>query len=127
MGWRNPTYVIGHHMAVGERTEVVVAQTAPEAVDVWASPADDGATRPTSHLALRPGDRYPLQAVDAGPEASVGTSTEDYHLWYHIKLSDETAGWVQAAVPSTHDTGSDGRPSSVQFILLPAELASAGD
>ena len=36
------------------------------------------------------------------------------------RLTDGTVGWVQAALPSANDTGSDGRPSSVRFQFLPA-------
>jgi hypothetical protein len=35
-------------------------------------------------------------------------------------LPDGRAGWVQAAIPSTFETGSDGRPSSVYFDFYPA-------
>jgi len=120
MGWRNPTHVIGHHTPSRDGSEVVVARTAPETVAVWASPATDGTVDPLTSLALRPGNRFPLLAIDAGAEASDGTSAEAYHLWYQIALPDGTKRWVQAAVPSTHDAGSDGRPSSLQFVLLPA-------
>jgi hypothetical protein len=71
-------------------------------------------------LSLIPGDRYSLLAVDAGDEAPTGTSAESYRLWYRIALPDGNEGWVQAAVPADYDFGSDGRPSSVQFDLLPA-------
>jgi murein DD-endopeptidase MepM/ murein hydrolase activator NlpD len=122
MGWRAPVHVIGRHTPAGDGTEVVVAMTAPEAVDVWSSPTSDSGTGPLASLSLRPGDRYPLLGIDAGPEASDETSAEAYHLWYQIARPDGTKGWVQAVVPSSHDTGSDGRPSSLQFVLLPAEM-----
>jgi hypothetical protein len=77
---------------------------------------------PAGELALAPGDRYPLLAIDAGEEASTGTSAEAYRLWYQIALPDETEGWVQAAVPSDNDTGSDGRPSSVRLTMVPVAV-----
>ena len=125
MGWRNPTHVIGRHTALGEELDIqaVVPATAPADVEVWPVPTRDGSAGPLVSLALSPGDRYPLLAIEAGPEASEGTSAEAYHLWYQIALQDGASGWVQAAVPSTHDTGSDGRPSSVQFDFIPAVMA----
>jgi hypothetical protein len=119
MSWRNPTHVIGHHTPADDGAQVVVAMTAPAAVDVWS--AAESSSEPLARLAPTPGERYPLLAIDAGPEASDGTSAEAYHLWYQLGLPGGTEGWVQAAVPSPNDTGSDGRPSSVQFVLLPAE------
>ncbi|CAA9283613.1 MAG: hypothetical protein AVDCRST_MAG93-3368, partial [uncultured Chloroflexia bacterium] len=62
-------------------------------------------------------------AVDAGPEATEGTSAEAYRLWYRLALPDGEPAWVRAAVPSDRDTGSDGRPSSVAFDFLPALVA----
>ena len=123
MGWRNPTHVIGHHTPVGDGAEVVVAVTAPEAVDVWSSPTTDGSASPLASLALRPGDRYPLLAIDAGPEASDGTSAEGYHLWYQIALPDGPEGWVQAAVRSrmTPDR-MDGRRRCSSYCCRPRRL-----
>lgn len=120
MGWRNPTHVIGRHSNAGVGADVVAALTVPEEVDVWSAPSGSAGAEVVTSLSLRPGERFPLLAIDAGEEASEETSAEAYHLWYQLRLSDDTTGWVQAALPSTYDTGSDGRPSSVQFILLPA-------
>jgi hypothetical protein len=43
------------------------------------------------------------------------TSAEGHRIWYQIALPQGGDVWVQAAVPTAYDTGSDGRPSSVQF------------
>jgi murein DD-endopeptidase MepM/ murein hydrolase activator NlpD len=123
MGWRNPTHVIGSHTELFEDSEAIVATTAAGEVEVWSAPQRDDGAQPVRTLLLRPGDRYALLAIDAGPAASEGTSAEAYRLWYQIATTDGTEGWVQAAVPSTRDTGSDGRPSSVQFDFLPAVTA----
>jgi hypothetical protein len=61
-----------------------------------------------------------LLTIDAAEEGALGTSTEAYRLWYRIALPTGDEGWVQAAVPTLYDTGSDGRPSSVHFQFLPA-------
>ncbi len=71
-------------------------------------------------LTLQPGARMVLLEVQAGPEAPPTTSALSYDLWYRIALPDERSGWVQAAVSSTFETGSDGRPSSVYFNFVPA-------
>ena len=124
LGWRNPTHVIAlRAYADGEPpagAAVVAAATGGSAA-LWSLPADRNGAERLGSLSLGGGDRYPLLAIDAGPEATEGTSAEAYRLWYRIALA-EGGAWVQAAVPSTGDTGSDGRPSSVRFDFLPAVL-----
>jgi hypothetical protein len=124
MGWRNPTHVIARRAFGGERppagANMVVATGADETAPLWSAPADHADAKQTGELRLTEGDRYRLVAIAAGPEASLGTSAEAYRLWYRIALPDGKRAWVRAAVPSSHDTGSDGRPSSVRFAFLPA-------
>jgi hypothetical protein len=67
--------------------------------------------------------RFALREIAAGAEETTGTSAEAYRLWYRIALPTGQEGWVQAAVPSANDTGSDGRPSSVRFDLVPGVAA----
>jgi hypothetical protein len=90
---------------------------------LWTAPSNAADAEFMGDLTLTPGDRYPLLAVDAGEEASRGTSAEAYRLWYRIALPAGDEGWVQAVVPTPYDTGSDGRPSSVRFQFLPAIVA----
>jgi hypothetical protein len=126
MGWRNPTHVInGRAWAAGvpEGIEVVAPAAASETVPLWSAPADVDGAESLGELALAPGDRYPLREIATGDEASTGTSAEAYRLWYRIALPDGGEGWVQAAVPSANDTGSDGRPSSVRLDFVPAVVA----
>jgi hypothetical protein len=122
LGWRNPLHVINQRMlAQGAAGEVVVAtKPASDTATLWSAPVGDDAATMQGELALRAGEHYRLLELRAGPEATEGTSALAYQLWYHIQLPDGSGGWVQAAVPSTFDTGSDGRPSSVYFSLLPA-------
>ena len=126
LGWRNPTHVINSGAfvpAVPPGTEVVVSGMAGEALSLWTAPgAEPGATLPET-IAVAPGDRFPLHAVVVGPGASEETSAEGYLLWYEITAGPGLRGWVQVAVPSTHDTGADGRPSSVLLTLLPGVIA----
>jgi len=74
-------------------------------------------------LALAPGARFPLLDLDVGAADATGTSAEGYSLWYRLALPYRETAWVQAAVPTTLETGTDGRPSSVTFPLVPASFA----
>jgi hypothetical protein len=122
IGWRNPTHVINRRSwpdGVPDGIEGVVSETAPATTPLWTAPTGANGAESLGDLVLSAGDRYPLLAVDAGEEASTGTSAEAYHLWCQIALPQGGEAWVQAAVPSANDTGSDGRPSSARFDLLP--------
>jgi hypothetical protein len=126
MGWRNPTHVINRRVwpvSRSEGTEVVVSSEAPETTQLWSAPTDVDGAESLGDLTLEPGERYSLREIATGDEAATGTSTEAYWLWYRIALANGESAWVQAAVPSVNDTGSDGRPSSVRFDFLPAVTA----
>ncbi len=126
MGWRNPTHVINRRawpVGIPEGIEAIVSEAAPASTPLWTAPSDSGAAQVIGDVPLNPGDRYPLLAIDAGEEDALGTSAEAYRLWYQIALPDGSESWVQAAVPVDYDTGSDGRPSSVRFDLLPDVVA----
>jgi murein DD-endopeptidase MepM/ murein hydrolase activator NlpD len=127
MGWRNSTHLIAHRLfangAPPADAEVVVPQGSADSTTRWSEPSDHDAAERLGDLALDAGDRYRLLAIATGREASTDTSAEGYRLWYRIELPAGDRAWVQAAVPSDHDTGSDGRPSSVRFNLLPALAA----
>ena len=123
MGWRNPTHVIAHRSwrdGVPEGAEVVLAQGAPEVITLWTAPAGEPGAAPVGELsAITPGAAFSLLEIAAGREDATGTSAEAYQLWYRLVLPSGEEGWVQAAVPSANDTGSDGRPSSLRFDFLP--------
>jgi murein DD-endopeptidase MepM/ murein hydrolase activator NlpD len=126
LGWRNPMHVINRRAwpsGVPEGVEVVVSEAAPETTRLWSAPADVDGAESLGDLALMPGERYPLREIATGDEDATGTSAEGYRLWYRLALPDGKIGWVQVAVPTDDDTGSDGRPSSVRFDFLPAVVA----
>jgi murein DD-endopeptidase MepM/ murein hydrolase activator NlpD len=126
MGWRNPTHVINGRAWAGgvpEGAEVIVSAIAPASTPLWTAPADVDGAEVIGDLALAPGDRFALRELATGVEDSTGTSAEAYRLWYRVTLPNGGEGWVQAAVPSTNDTGSDGRPSSVRLDFVPAVVA----
>jgi len=125
LGWHNPTHVIARRMlsphAGDWLGEVVVAsQPISQSITLWSAAPDNTKPEMLGTLALHPGEHFSLIAIYAGAEDTRQTSALAYQLWYQIKLSDGRAGWVQAAVPSTFETGSDRRPSSVYFNFLPA-------
>jgi murein DD-endopeptidase MepM/ murein hydrolase activator NlpD len=125
LGWRNPTHVINQRMFpphAGDQLGEVVVATKPvsRSLTLWSSSPANTTREALGELALSPGERYSLLDIYAGPENSHETSALAYELWYRIRLPDSRSGWVQAAVPSTFETGSDGRPSSVSFNFYPA-------
>jgi murein DD-endopeptidase MepM/ murein hydrolase activator NlpD len=128
LGWRNSTHVIARRAFPDApdaiAAEVVVA-THPTAatIPLWSAPAYLAGAQRIGELRLRPGDRYGLLEVRAGPEGSRLTSAEAYRLWYRIELEGDGEAWVEAAVPSDLETGTDGWPSSIRFNLLPLTVA----
>ena len=123
MGWLNPTHVI-NSSAYAETTadtlgEVVVAPEPLNAeAEVWSEPPSEDDAQQTGTLTLEPGTTYPLLDISTAPEDTTEMSAESYDVWYEIVISEETTGWVRAAVPWDFETGSDGRPSSVRFQFL---------
>lgn len=117
MGWRNPTSIIGSG-AIAADAEVSVSSVAGDSVSIWDMPGG----RKLREIAVASGDRFRLMGVDSGDPASVETSASGYHLWYRIDTGDSESAWMQAAVPSSRFTGSDGRPSSVRLRVLPYML-----
>ena len=125
IGWRNPAHVIASRAFEGSppaNAEVVVASGSSVSAALWSEPSDHAGAERVGDLPLNPGERFQLTSIVAGLEASDETSAESYWLWYQIVVPDAGRVWVQAAIPSSGDTGSDGRPSTVRFDFLPVEL-----
>jgi hypothetical protein len=127
MGWRNPTHIINRRAwpnGVSADAKVILAETAPDAITLWSAPAGEPGAEGVGEIWAITGDAaYSLLEITTGAEDATGTSAEAYQLWYRIALPTGREGWVQAAVPSANDTGSDGRPSSVRFDFLPSVAA----
>jgi hypothetical protein len=81
--------------------------------------APDDASATVAELTLRAGDRFRVEAIEAGDPASTETSALGYRVWYQLD-----AGWVRALAPDTLETGSDGRPSTLRPVLVPTLAAS---
>ena len=124
-GWYNPTHAINRRMfpadARGPLGQVVVAsQPASQTITLWSAVPGDASRAALGELRLQPGQHVTLLSIHTGPEDTHETSALGYQVWYQIELPDRRRGWVQAAVPSTFETGSDGRPSSISFNFYPA-------
>jgi murein DD-endopeptidase MepM/ murein hydrolase activator NlpD len=121
LGWRNPIHVLARRMAATGALGQAIVATKPvsPSVTLWSSPPSDPDRTTLGQLDLRAGERFALIDLYAGAEDTRETSANAYQLWYRIGLPDGRSGWAQAAVPSTFETGGDGRPSSVYFNFLP--------
>jgi len=125
MGWRNPTH---------QQLKMALEPGIPDGLKVRPQSAALGRTVPLhvdpdsgsdvrKQLTLGADDAFPLRDLFAGDPASTGTSAGAYGYWLRIALAGRIEGWVQAAIPSDRETGSDGRPSSIDrpFLLVSAE------
>jgi hypothetical protein len=130
VGWRNPVHVIAKRMFGGgpppAGSGVIVAEGADSEIELWSEPSDHTDARSLGRHAMTPGDRFTLLSVATGAEASEGTSAEAYRLWYRLWLPEGDRVWVQAAVPSDYDRGSDGRPTSVRLLFFPDTAPRSG-
>jgi len=124
VGWLNPTHAIANRARSRDTDRFVIVPSAPAEPEaaVWSAPADRNGAERVGDITLEPGARFPLLAVDSGADAPDATSAEAYRLWYEVALPDSGSGWVQGLTADSADTGSDGRPSTVRFNLLPAVL-----
>jgi murein DD-endopeptidase MepM/ murein hydrolase activator NlpD len=121
LGWRNPVHTLARRMAGSDGLGQVIVAAKPisSSVMLWSAAPEDAARAALGELALRAGERFALIDLYAAAEDTRETSARAYQLWYRIGLPDGRSGWVQAAVPSDFETGSDGRPSSVYFNFIP--------
>lgn len=121
IGWRNPTHTLARWASNGtppNHAEVIVAQQPGDSAALWSEPSDHTGAKHAGELPLVAGQRYRLLTIATGRDASLATSAEGYRLWYRIEVPGIGRVWVQAARPSTEETGSNGRPSSVRFDFL---------
>jgi murein DD-endopeptidase MepM/ murein hydrolase activator NlpD len=119
MGWRNPTQArLAQVTAPVPDDLLIVANSArsPGAVPVFAAP--DETLAPLQDITMEPGTGMQLSEISVGDPAATGTSAEAYDAWLRVRLDDGLEGWVQAAIPSDRETGTDGRPSSLDVPWL---------
>jgi murein DD-endopeptidase MepM/ murein hydrolase activator NlpD len=134
MGWRNPSHVIlGRWLAPSPGSNaagavVVASQPLSEKLTLWSEPHNAPGAEPVARgeVVLEPGMQMDLLGRRPGREDSRQPGAGGYALWYQVRLPDGRTGWLQGAAPSTFETGSNGRPSTVRFDLLPA-VSTPGD
>ncbi len=123
LGWRNPTHqqvrlALDAGLPDGSVARVQSAADGRE-IDVHVDP--DGGSPILRQLSLAAGDAFTLLDLSGDDPTATGTSAESYDVWLKIRIDDGTEAWVQGAIPSTRETGSDGKPSALDrpFLILP--------
>ena len=116
LGWLNPTharYTLMVDAVAGE------FQLQPQATSVGVTfdlrDAPDGER--TGSIEVEPGLLLTVDDLAIGDASTHETGAGSYLLWANI-VTPEGTGWLQVAVPSDAETGTDGRPSSVEFPFL---------
>lgn len=116
LGWRNPV------LQRLDRIDRQGLQLVPQAfgignvVSLYTGPS---LGMPSSEESvLNPNERLAVLDLVAAKPSSTGTSAEAYRAWFKVATANGREGWVQFAVPSERETGSDGRPSSVDLPFL---------
>ncbi|MDQ2684011.1 MAG: M23 family metallopeptidase [Chloroflexota bacterium] len=113
-GWRNPAHVYGTLLAsvIDDLDPVAAAAPGVEGLAVWSGPPGDADREELDSLKVNGDDRFSVLGVSHGDPDTRETSAEAYHLWYEVDLG-RRSGWVQALIPSSAQTGTDGRGSSL--------------
>ena len=115
LGWLNPLEEMASWRVGSAPFTAVVSQSgAGRSVDVVAAPGGEV----TGTLLPESGQTFDVTAVQANDPDSTGTSAEAYGIWYQVTLG-AASGWIPAIAASSGDTGSDGRPSGIDLLLLP--------
>lgn len=119
LGWQNPMHVIQGGLAGTVPFEAQVATVADGLETVLrATPESNGTV--LDELVLEAGGGYFVEDVSVGEHITTEMSAVAYDVWYRVMLDSGSTGWLPALIADDNDTGSDGRPSSVRPILLPA-------
>ena len=115
-GWRNP--LLGRLARVDiDGLELAPQESAVgQAVPLLAGPLLTSDV--VGELTLNEDSRLAVLDLEAGHPASTGTSAETYDAWCRVAGPDGVEGWVQFAIPTDRETGSDGRPSAVDLPFL---------
>lgn len=124
LGWRNPLHSINGLAEKPISEELVVSEFAGSGIDFWTAPNDHQGAERIETLQVEPGDRFEWLSTATRAADRRDTSALSYRLWYRVETSRGERGWIQAVRPSTRETGSDGRPSMVELVLLPAVNAN---
>jgi hypothetical protein len=119
MGWRNPTEAALGRIGVADLTGLDLVSNLDHigaAFTLWSQPAL-GLSEIVA-TSVFPRDITGVSELRIGAPDTTETSAEGYHVWARVVTTEGTEGWLQLAVPSTYEVGSDNRPSSVDRLLL---------
>jgi murein DD-endopeptidase MepM/ murein hydrolase activator NlpD len=119
-GWRNPLHAIHNLITAPTAEEVVVAEFAGSGIELFTAPGDRDDAERMETLDLEPGDRLAWISTATRAADRTDTSALAYRLWYRVETERGERGWISAIRSSTRESGSDGRPSMVELVLLPA-------
>ncbi|MGC4105642.1 MAG: M23 family metallopeptidase [Thermomicrobiales bacterium] len=125
LGWLNPLEEMASWRVNSEPFTVAVSQSGVgRTAEVFAAPGGEV----VNTLVLEAGDTFTVTGIQINDPESIATSAEAYGLWYEVTLG-AASGWVSAIAMSSRDTGSDGRPSGIDILLLPTsvEIVPAGE
>ena len=89
-------------------------------IELLTNPGDHDNAERMETLDLKPGDRLAWIGTATRAPDRKDTSALSYRLWYRVETERGERGWINAIRPSTRESGSDGRPSMVELVLLPA-------
>lgn len=115
-GWRNPLLGRLNRLGLDGLELTPQATVVGQVIPVFAGPSTGMPAR--DDIVLEEAIRLSVLDLIAGDPASTGTSAEAYKAWFRIATPEGAEGWVQGAVPSDRETGSDGRPSAVDLPFL---------
>ena len=118
LGWLNPLEEMTTWREGGPAFDVTVSQSgAGRTVDLLAEP--DATSAVLSTMTLTGGTTFSIAEVAAAPPDGTGTSAEAYAVWYRTTV-EGVDGWFSAIAVSDEAVGSDGRPSAVDLLVVPA-------
>jgi len=123
LGWRNPTHLRFSRLSRALSALEAVPNSTPGAAElpVYATPDVDAS--PFATMIVSSGVTVPVGQLQAGDPAGTGTSAETYDCWLRLDTGSGEVEWVRAMMPSATETGSDGRPSSLDVPWLLRELS----
>ncbi|MBX3071635.1 MAG: M23 family metallopeptidase [Thermomicrobiales bacterium] len=112
LGWRNPVLAMAAATFTGR---CYVTESAPSAMMPF---LDQPGGESLGEQALRAGDLVEIGEVSGLDAAATETSAEHYQVWGRTSIGGQS-GWLRIVQPADGDTGSDGRPASVEILLAP--------
>ena len=119
LGWRNPLLVRLERVELDGVTLIPQASFFGQSIDILREP--EAASESTGTSAMDADTVFPVTDFAVGDSALTATSAEAYEVWFKVELDDGGEGWVRGAIPSTRETGSDGRPSAVDLPFILAD------